>query len=75
MLGISGAALLENILAGKRVTAMSLGREAIKVEAGTIRAEKYFQCQLILWLIFKYKDFIKMNPHLMVLFQQIIFLR
>ena len=74
LLGILGPGLLGNLLAGKGARAMGQRREAIRAGDGRIKAGKDFQCRLILWLVFKYKDVTKMNPSLLVCTQKIIYL-
>ena len=62
LLGKSGAILSGNLIAGKGI---------IRAGDGLIRTGQYFSCCLILWLILKYKDIMKMNRSFMVFIQQI----
>ena len=61
LLGTLGTTLFRNTLPGKSVT---------RAGKGTIKASQDFWCHPILWLILKYKDIIKINPNLMVLFEK-----
>ena len=64
LLGTLGASLLGNMLAGQGV--MKTDQRVIRAGEGKIRARYDFQCRFILWLIFRYKNIIKMNKDLIV---------
>ena len=65
LLGTLGASLLENLLTSKGT---------IREDEGTIRGGENFYCHLILYLLLKYKNIIKMNLNLMMFIEEIIFL-
>ena len=66
LLGNLGASSLGNILSGK---------DAIREGKGAIRAGENFYCRLILEVILKYKDIIKMSLNLMMFIQETIYLK
>ena len=61
LLGTLGASSLGNMLAGKRAKATSEGSGVNKADKETTRAGLDFVCRLILSLILKQKDIIKMT--------------
>ena len=70
LLGTLCASLLENLLEDREIR----GGDGV-IEAGerTNSAGQDFQCCLLLQLVLKYKNITKMNPDLMVLIQEIIY--
>ena len=74
-----GTSLLGNILAGKGAIAMNQGRGVNRAGEGVIRAgygiKMDFKCRLILWLILKYKNIIRMNLDLTLFILEIICLK
>ena len=66
-----GPTLLENILTVKGTRSMSWARDVISTGDLTIWAT---QCHFILWLVFKYKDIIKVNQNLMFILEMIYML-
>ena len=86
LLGTLGASLLGNLLTGKAILRAGSGNKKGKGIARTGTAcplfsssksnkkEWDFQCHLILSLILKYRNIIKMNQDLMVFFLEVIYL-
>ena len=74
-----GTSLLGNILAGKGAIVMNQGRGVNRADEGVIRAgygnKMDFKCCLILLLILKYKNIIRMNLDLTVFILEIICLK
>ena len=80
LLGTFGVSLLGNLLSEKwaRATcqeqgAIKAGDGVFRAGNGTVRLGQDLQCCVILWIILKYKDIIKMNPKLMVFIQEITY--
>ena len=73
-LGTLSASLLEITLAGKGVTWAGEGVIAANQGQGTITAGQVFYYYLILQLILKHKNNIKINLNLWVFIQEIIYL-
>ena len=75
LLGTLGASLLGNLLIGKKVKLKKSARGVARSGEGMIRVGQNFQCHIFLKIILNYKDVIKSNLGLMVLSQEIIYLK
>ena len=72
---ILGASLLGNMFTGKEAIATRVDKGTIRAGETAVRAGQDFLSRLILQPILKFKNLIKMNLNLMVLFQKIIYLK
>ena len=81
LLGILGASLLGNMLVGKGINRAEYDSKDFhsKRGKGIIRVgygyKLDFRYHLILWLVLKYKNIIRMNPDLMEFTLKIIYLK
>ena len=66
LLGLLAASLLGSALTRRGV---------IRAGKRVVRGDQNFWCHLILYLILKYKNIIKINLNLMVFFQELIYLK